>query len=195
MTNGAESWRLFIAIELPAPVRKRLIDHIDQVRTLVPGARASWIREENLHLTLKFLGDIPPERIESVSHAIKDAAEASEPFEFIVSGCGAFPASGQPKVLWVGIEDPSSELGRLYQRVEENCERAGHPRERRSFHPHLTIARVRDSRNSRQLSIVNQELGFERERILIANLALFRSELRQEGSRHTLIARHALNQT
>ncbi len=195
MTNETESWRLFIAVELPAPVRKRLIDHIHQLRTLVPRARANWVREENLHLTLKFLGDIPSEKIESISHAVKDAAEASEPFELIVSGGGAFPASGPPKVLWSGIEDPSGGLGRLYQRVEENCEKAGHAREQRSFRPHLTIARVRDSRNSHRLSIVNKELGFEPEDVVIANLVLFRSELRQEGSRHTVIAWHSLNQT
>src|SRR2546426_7495172 len=83
-----ESWRLFIAIELPATLRGRVQDHIDQSRKAVPDARASWTREENLHLTLKFLGDAPVTRVEALSQAVARAATEVSPFEIIV-GRGA----------------------------------------------------------------------------------------------------------
>src|SRR5216684_8073349 len=110
-----ESWRLFIAIELPAGTRKRLQEHINRLRESVPDARASWSREENLHLTLKFLGDTPVSQIETLSQAAKRAANKAIPFELIVTGAGAFPPRGQPRVLWIGIEDTSEQLGKLQQ--------------------------------------------------------------------------------
>jgi 2'-5' RNA ligase len=192
MTDESESRRLFIAIELPATLRQRVSEHINRLRCLVPGARASWVREANLHLTLKFLGDVPLASVESISQAIKNTADAVAPFEIIVGGCGVFPTSGKPKVLWIGIDDPSHELARLYEAVEQNCEAAGQPRDQRLFRPHLTIARIRESRNSRELSAVNQEAGIAVQEVRVTNLVLMRSELGREGSRHTVIARHEL---
>src|SRR6266404_4134733 len=134
-----EFWRLFVAIELPASVRERLKAHIERLRESVPDARASWIREENIHLTLKFLGDTAVSQVETLSQATRRAAGAAVPFELIVTGCGAFPPRGQPRVLWVGIEDVSGKLARLQQALEEDCANAGFAREPRPFHPHLTI--------------------------------------------------------
>lgn len=194
-TAPDKSWRLFIAIELPANVRKKLTDHIDRLRASVPGASASWSREENLHLTLKFLGDTPVAKAEALSQTAARAASAVHPFEILVRGCGAFPPRGQPRVLWVGIEDPSGQLGRLQTALEEECVGAGFAREQRPFHPHLTIARLRKPRGSRQLAELHKEIGFEAEPVGVSALAVVRSELRSEGSRHTVISRHEFAQT
>jgi len=190
-----ESWRVFIAIELPAGVRQKLKAHIGRLRESVPEASASWSREDNLHLTLKFLGDTPVARIESLSQATKTAASAVSAFELVVKGCGAFPPRGQPRVLWIGVEDPSGQLSRLHQALEDECAQAGFAREQRSFHPHLTIARLRKPHGSRQLAIRHQEIGFEAETVGVSALAVVRSELRSEGSRHTVISRHEFAQT
>jgi RNA 2',3'-cyclic 3'-phosphodiesterase len=190
-----ESWRVFIAIELPAGVRQKLKAHIGGLRESVPEASASWSREDNLHLTLKFLGDTPVSRIESLSQATKTAASAVSAFELVVKGCGAFPPRGQPRVLWIGVEDPSGQLSRLHQALEDECAQAGFAREQRSFHPHLTIARLRKPHGSRQLAIRHQEIGFEAETVGVSALAVVRSELRSEGSRHTVISRHEFAQT
>src|SRR6266481_2463601 len=99
-----ECWRLFIAIELPSNVRRTLADHIQRLRKALPEASASWAREENLHLTLKFLGDTELNRVEALSQAIQRAANAAEPFEINIEGCGAFPPNGAPRVLWVGVQ-------------------------------------------------------------------------------------------
>jgi RNA 2',3'-cyclic 3'-phosphodiesterase len=191
----SNTWRVFVAIELPAPVRRELIEHIGRLRTLVPDARASWVREENLHLTLKFLGDVPLAKVESIAQPTQDAAKLVEPFELVVGGAGAFPPNGQPRVLWIGIEDSSGRLGLLHQTLEAECEKAGFAREQRPFHPHLTIARIRKPHDSRNLAAIHNEVGFEPETVRASELAVVRSELRSEGSRHIVISRHSLPST
>ena len=190
MSVEVESWRIFIAIELPASARQRLKDHIDRLRVALPDARASWSREENLHLTLKFLGDTPVSQIESLSQAAKRAASKAIPFELIVKGCGAFPPRGQPRVLWIGIEDVSGQLGKLQQALEDECDKEGFARETRPFHPHLTIARLRRPQGARQLAALHEGMGFEAETVRASALAVVRSELRSEGSRQTVISHY-----
>ena len=190
MKLEVEHWRLFVAIELPADVRKKLKDHIGHLRNALPDVRASWSREENVHLTLKFLGDTPVSQIETLSKAAERASQSARPFELVVRGCGVFPPRGNPRVLWVGIEDHSGALGTLQQALEDECAKAGFACEQRSFHPHLTIARLRKPQGSRQLASLHEEIGFETETVGASALAVVRSELRNEGSRHTVVARY-----
>jgi 2'-5' RNA ligase len=192
MLRSGEVWRIFIAIELPSGVRQKLTAHINRLRTSLPDARASWGREENLHLTLKFLGDISIEKVEMLSQAVQRAAANAAPFELTIESAGSFPPRGQPRVLWIGIGDPSDRLAELHAALEAECAQAGFAREPRAFNPHLTIARLRQPRGSRQLAAVHKELGFERETVSVSELAVVRSELRAEGSWHTVIARHEL---
>src|SRR5437588_2884593 len=102
------TYRTFIAIEIPADIRRRIKEHIDQLRAAFPDVRASWTREDNLHLTLKFLGDVAVARIPALSDAVAAAAHEINPFDLIVSGCGAFPPHGRPKVLWLGVHDAAA---------------------------------------------------------------------------------------
>ncbi len=190
MSTTDEFWRLFIAIELPSNVRRTLKDHIDHLRDAIPDARASWAREENLHLTLKFLGDMTLTSVERLSQATQRAASAVAPFEMIIGTSGAFPPNGQPRVLWIGIEDPAGELAVLHEVLEDQCVQAGFARENRPYHPHLTIARLRQAQGARRLSQIHKEMGFDRESLAVNHLALIRSELLREGSRHTVVARH-----
>lgn len=185
-----EVWRVFIAIELPTTLCARIIDHIDRLRSSIAEVRASWSRKENLHLTLKFLGDIPVTKVEALAQAAQSAASRVSPFDIIVGGCGAFPPRGQPRVLWIGIEDHAGKLASLQTALEDECAKAGFSRAERPFRPHLTIARLRQPHGSRRLSALHQEIGFNREAINVSELAVIRSELRSEGSRHTVISRH-----
>jgi len=194
MSTADETWRLFIAIELPSNVRRTLADHIQRLRKALPEASASWAREENLHLTLKFLGDTELNRVEPLSQAIQRAANAAEPFEINIERCGAFPPNGAPRVLWVGVQDPCGQLASLQRRLEDECANVGFGREQRPFRPHLTIARIRNPRGARRLGQVHKEAGFDREAVVVSHLALIRSELLSEGSRHTVAARHSLRQ-
>lgn len=188
-----EVWRIFIAIELPSIVRQELKAHLDSLLTSLPGVRASWAREENLHLTLKFLGDIPVNNVETLSQATQRAASNTSSFELAIAGCGAFPPRGQPRVLWIGIQDASAKLAELHCALEEECAQAGFAREPRPFHPHLTIARLRQPQGARELAALHKEIGFESVTAGVSELAVVRSELRNEGPRHTIIARHVLS--
>ena len=193
MKPPAESWRLFVAIELPAILRSRLRDHIDRLRKAVPDARASWAREENLHLTLKFFGNTLVSRVKALSQAIECASKDISPFEVVVGRCGVFPSRGQPRVLWIGIEEQTDSLGKLFQSLEDECARSGFTREERLFRPHLTVARLRQPHDARRLGEVHKELGFDAVSLNVRDICLFRSELRKEGSRYTVIGRHELS--
>lgn len=187
------TFRTFIALELPAQLRAAVIDYIKQLRDKVPGANASWSREDNLHLTLKFLGDVPVARIDDVSAAASAAACASGPFELILAGSGVFSSRGKPSVLWIGIEDPRGGLQRVQQRLEEECAARGFTRDARAYHPHLTVARIRKPHGAKDLAAVHLASDFPAHTFTAKELVVFRSELLPQGSRHTPISRHALS--
>ena len=193
MKREPEQWRVFVAIELPIDTRRRLIEYIARLRNSVAEVRASWSREENLHLTLKFLGDIPVTTVEALSQASQRAASKVDSFELIIGGCGTFPSHGQPRVLWIGIEDSSGKFSQLHQALEDQCAAVGFDREQRPFHPHLTIARLRKPQGSLRLGQLHKDFGFSPEAVAVSELAVIRSELRSEGSKHTVISRHELS--
>jgi 2'-5' RNA ligase len=192
MPDSNEVWRLFIAIELPTEVRYKIRAHIDKLRSELPGVRASWTREENLHLTMKFFGDVPVAQVESISAAAAHAVTFSHPFELIIGGCGAFPPKGQPRVLWIGTEDPSGSLRTLHTALEDECANIGFSREQRSYHPHLTIARLRQPRGARELANLHESTGFDSLTVRVEDVCLIRSELSSKGSRYTTISRHVI---
>jgi 2'-5' RNA ligase len=145
---------------------------------------------EKLHITLKFLGEIASNQIETLSDAASRAVQSTRPFILALEGAGAFPPRGVPRILWLGINDSSGSLSELQNHLEEECERAGFAREERPFHPHLTIARIRTPRAARQLAQLHQELGFEVIDFSVTELVLMQSELAASGSRYTEISRH-----
>jgi RNA 2',3'-cyclic 3'-phosphodiesterase len=187
-----EFFRTFIAMELPADLRAKISAHIDYLRRQLPDVRASWVREGNLHLTLKFLGDTPVARIESVSAALLKAANETTAFEIRIGGCGAFAPRGKPSVLWIGIEDPSGGLKALHANIEESCAAVGFARDSRQFHPHLTIARLRQAHGTKELAELHRKSGFPTLIAPVNDVCLIRSELSSAGSRYTVIARNEL---
>lgn len=213
-SSSVDSYRTFIAIELPRPLRAKLTEHINRLRRDVPDIRASWSRESNLHLTLKFLGNVLLSEIPTLSDAIGRAVSDIKPFDLTVAGCGVFPPKGKPNVLWIGIDRSAgilragrghfartssseknftpSPLTVLHQRIEDECANADFPREPRAFHPHLTIARLRKPGNERRLAEAHQNLGFPPETFPVSEVVVFKSEALREGSNHTPISRHAL---
>jgi 2'-5' RNA ligase len=188
------TYRIFIAIELPAAVRQAIRQHIDQLRQACPEVRASWSREDNLHLTLKFLGDVSVSRTPTLSEACTKAARELEPFEIVVEGCGTFPPQGRPKVLWVGmssgLDSTQRPLLKLHESVEDACAAAGFAPEPRPYHPHLTIARLRESKDARALAEQHRQLGYPPHAFTVSELVLFRSELSSTGAQHTPLSRH-----
>ncbi|MGQ0762210.1 MAG: RNA 2',3'-cyclic phosphodiesterase [Acidobacteriota bacterium] len=185
-----DTFRTFIAIELISEVRARVAEHIAGLRHELPDVRASWSREDNLHLTLKFLGNVPVADIPKVSDAVASATKSAPSFELTFSGCGSFPPHGRPSVLWIGTQ--ASGLQALHAAIDQELDAAGFPREARPFHPHLTIARLRHSLGTRPLAELHASLGFAPITFAVSEVVVFRSELLKEGSKHTAISRHAL---
>jgi 2'-5' RNA ligase len=131
--------RSFVALSLPDPVRAALAD---LRRAAPPRAPVRWVAPESIHLTLKFLGEIEPDRLEAVKAALSSFPWNLAPFAFTLSGVGAFPGLKRPRVLWVGVTDGADRVVELAERVERALGPIGFPREDRAFSPHLTIGRV-----------------------------------------------------
>jgi RNA 2',3'-cyclic 3'-phosphodiesterase len=202
-----DSFRTFIAIELSPEVRARVAQHIACLRREMPDVRASFSREDNLHLTLKFLGNVPVADIPKVSDAVERATKSVSPFELTFSDGGTFPPHGRPSVLWIRAGSagmlPSgparlatvsapAHLDTLYSAIEEELAAVGFAREWRPFHPHLTVARLRHSQGARQLAELHRSLGFAPIAFDVSEVVVFRSELLKQGSKHTAISRHKL---
>ena len=116
----------------------------------MPDVRASWSRESSIHLTLKFLGEVPAKTVPDFSAAISRAVAGLEPFSVLLEGKGVFPRRRDPRVLWIGITDPEGKLEDLHSRVEAESFASGFAKEEKRFHPHLTLARLRSQQNVRE---------------------------------------------
>ena len=190
--EGQTLWRTFCAVELPDGVKSRVAEHVRRLRDGFPHVRASWDKPEKLHITLKFLGEIEPARVEELSRAAGRAAGGVGPFELSVSGPGSFPPHGPPRVLWLGIEDASGRLAGLQRSLEDECAAAGFARESRPFRPHLTVARIRSPQGARELAAAHRESRFEPQTFTVSELVVMRSELGPGGSRYTPLSHQPL---
>jgi 2'-5' RNA ligase len=189
----SDTWRVFCAIDLPPDLKQKLAAHSSQVRAATD-VKANWIYADNVHLTVKFLGEIPVSQVERLSESVARATKPLAPFKLIAEHCGVFPTHGPPRILWIGITDPDKQLAHLHVRLEEECAIAGFPKEPRPFHPHLTIARLRHSENARSLSTAHRALNFEPAPIDVSQLLLIRSQPGKEGSKYNVISRHVLGE-
>jgi RNA 2',3'-cyclic 3'-phosphodiesterase len=198
MTRGrsdedSDHWRVFAAIELPSNVQKGIQKQIQQLQAAVPDNKASWSRTENIHLTVKFFGNVLPKKIVRISEAASRVVHQLRKFKVEIGKTGAFPKVSQPRVLWIGVEDPTGELARLHQLFETECAVEGFDRETRDFRPHLTIARLRRPEGAKALAETNQKLGFESLGVDVNELIVFRSEPSGKGSKYTALSRHGIN--
>ncbi len=186
----AEEIRAFIAIELPDDIREALGRVIAPLKSLQPDVK--WVDPGSVHLTLKFLGYVAPDRVAEITEAITDAAVGIPPFSLEIKGLGVFPSLTRVRVVWIGVERETDKLLQLQKRLETSLEILGFPPEERDFTPHLTLARVRDNASPAE----RQELG----QLIAANkvpsigsftaksVSLMRSQLARTGAVYTQMA-------
>ena len=137
--------RLFVAIPVPADVEAAIAEVVDGVRaaaTPSDGRDVRWVRLDSLHLTLRFLGPTPADRVQAVTAATRSAASASLPFEVVLGRAGAFPNAKRPRALWVDVLDGAAELEALAGRVDAELRDRGWTFDDRPFRAHLTLARA-----------------------------------------------------
>lgn len=137
------SRRLFVAVNLPERVRAALHAAVHEAAARLFAPRAvAWVREPNLHLTVRFLGDRPAALVDPLVRALEAAVSSVPSHELRIGGLGTFPATRRPRVLWIGVE-ANVALAALYQKVDDACAQLGIDREARGYHPHVTVGRVR----------------------------------------------------
>jgi 2'-5' RNA ligase len=184
--------RLFVAINLADDVRQSVWRSVSGLRNR--GYPIKWVRPESVHLTLKFLGDVPEGGVVDVQAGIRTAAAGEPPFELLLSGFGAFPNPRRARVVWIGCHSGPS-LGRIQQKLEGELEEAGFPREQRSFHPHITLGRVRRDARPGSLSCLADQLErlhFEATSV-VESVDLMQSELSRSGARYTRLRAEILS--
>ncbi len=179
--------RSFIAIDFPDFIHKKLNEVIELLREQNPGI-VRWVPAKNIHLTLKFLGDISPANLEMLCKILEAEAGHHEPFSVQVGDLGAYPSMRRPRVIWVGVKNVEP-LGALQQGVESETLRLGYAPEERAFSPHLTLGRVSHNASPDQLhrlsdSLIETKVG-ALGTVKVDALSVFRSDLRPGGAIYT----------
>lgn len=184
--------RTFIAVEIPDTVRKKLVRDIDALREHAPLVK--WAKPENLHLTLRFLGDVKENDLDELFDAVSDAVAESEPFALEIRGIGAFPNWRHPRVVWAGCAEGDREASRLAGLVESACVDLGYERERRPFRAHLTLGRVKEPSHALGLydaakMLEDKPFGY----VDVDEVVVFMSSLRRTGPVYAPMARIPLS--
>ena len=185
----SDTVRTFIAIETSELVRQRageLALALDAA-----GAGVKWVAPQNMHLTLKFLDEVPLREIPRVSEAVQRAVADATPFELEIRGAGAFPHAGRPQTLWLGAGDGADRLASLHAETEKALAKLGFRKEPRRFSPHLTIGRVRQRGPAlAELGrLLKQHAEFEAGRFRVAEFVVFSSQLEPKGPIYSVLSR------
>lgn len=138
----AEHLRMFVALRTSGQLLDALADTQRQLQARLPTGSVRWTRREQLHLTLRFLGDVPAGQVEALAAAVREAGTGVPPLRLGLAGAGCFPNARNPRVLWIGVNGDLPQLLALQQNVEIATTGFGDHREEREFHPHLTFGRV-----------------------------------------------------
>jgi 2'-5' RNA ligase len=191
MSHNTEQVRSFIAVELPQNVK----DGLAQLKSKLERAEhpfVKWVHPEGVHLTLKFLGNIPFKQVAEITKAIEEASKGIPPFHLEISGLGGFPNLKQPRVLWVGIGGEVDKLLSLQQNIDLALIPLGFAKEERPFVPHLTLARIKQGASPRERKSFGELVAsttFENSYPLnVETINLMRSQLTPEGAIYTRLS-------
>ena len=194
--------RVFLAVELSSPARDRIAALQYEWKPRIQSAR--WVRPENLHLTLRFLGEVTPSVVSALAETLPQSVRGCRPLRFSLRGGGCFPNVKRPRVVWLGVDPVPDELHRVHGAVDEAVRRHGFPPEARGFEPHLTIARVKTlpSETSAETSAETSEpplMSALEERDFgetrVSEIVLFESRLSPRGASYHAVERVRLGGT
>jgi RNA 2',3'-cyclic 3'-phosphodiesterase len=183
--------RLFVAVDVDDPARASIGAEQSRLRSNASGGSAlRWVRPEQLHMTLVFLGNVDDARAEAVACAYAEPF-ARPPFDLLFRGLGVFPPGGAPRALWVGVAEGEAELRDLQRELAARAHRLQIPLEERPFSPHLTLARWKTSRASDR-RILDHASTSALARVRVDCATLYRSQLSSSGPAYTALARVTL---
>ncbi len=183
--------RTFIACEISPKLRERLGREMGRLREAAP--LVAWVKPENVHLTLKFLGDVKEDDLGELFEELEAEAEGFGPFSLEVRGVGAFPNWRNPRVVWAGMGEGAEEAVRLAGLVEDLCVDLGYEAEHRPFRPHLTLGRVKIPAHGHGLEGAAREMGgIPFGHIDVDEVVVYMSSLRRTGPVYSPMARFEL---
>ena len=179
------SMRIFIAIELSDEIKDTLAQFISHLK--YAGADVKWVEKNNIHLTLKFLGEITEEKLQKVESALEIVCGQTAPFEISLKDIGAFPRIEAPRVIWVGLGKGAREAANLAKKIDEALSKLGFQEEARPFAAHLTIGRVRSPKNKSALKdkLTTYNLEFTTKPQSVLSVNLYQSTLTPKGPIYT----------
>ncbi|MCK6482598.1 MAG: RNA 2',3'-cyclic phosphodiesterase [Phycisphaerae bacterium] len=185
--------RSFVAIELPDVARHDLSRLVSRLDSGVSGVR--WIPANQMHLTLKFLGDIDERDLPMLCDLLSEAALECEPFHLSLRGAGCFPPSGPVRIVWAGLEEPTGRLARLHERCEALFAGLGFKQEHRAFRAHVTMARVKSARAGAEIrQRVAAHVDFAGATFDVDEIVFYQSLLERDGAKYVALSRHGLGQ-
>ena len=186
-----ETIRVFIAVPLPQPLLRELASLQRRLGDQVPDRGVRWVRPESIHLTLKFLGDTSTEKLPEIKRALTAVARNVPVCTFSVAGLGCFPNPRCPRVVWVGVQEPTGRLAALQDSIEEVLTPLGYEPEGRGFTPHLTLGRVRRKVARSDVERVGEVVSGTAVGLLAEvsadRFALIRSVLKPSGAEYTTL--------
>lgn len=180
--------RAFIAIDLPPSLQASIEQNVSRLRLSLGSDAIRWVPAGNMHLTLKFLGNVPAAHLDFLKHMLTRVAGGFPPFDLTIGGLGSFPNSKRVRVLWAGIHS-GNELTDLQRGIDAGAADLGYEKDERPFSPHLTLGRVRQGLDDRTLqSIRNAAASFQLGRIgtaRVESVHIYQSDLHADGSTYT----------
>lgn len=179
--------RCFIAIPIAQEIKEELISLQEQLKKAE--AQVKWVKPDSIHLTLKFMGNVPRNKIISVTKIIKEIAHKKEWFEISLDTLGAFPSIKKPRVIWVGLRDPQKRMKQLAQELDRRLFSIGLPKEEKEFVPHLTLGRVKKLDNRDKLVEIMSSLKVVfAGKMLVTKINLMKSQLTPAGPIYSVIS-------
>lgn len=186
--------RLFIALEIPPQVRGKLAAIQEKLR--IAEARVKWVKPRLIHLTLKFLGNVPPEKVETLGEALRTIIGPFVPFAMEISDVGTFPPGRRARVVWAGVKKGAEVVCELAEAVEQGLIPFGFPVENRRFRPHLTIGRIKSVKQiGRLLDLLKLNKAKKFGRFQVKSVALIQSVLTPAGPEYTVLKNCPLGST
>ncbi|MCP5006948.1 MAG: RNA 2',3'-cyclic phosphodiesterase [Planctomycetes bacterium] len=183
--------RIFIAIEIEKRIKERILEFIKNLKNTDTGVR--WVASDNLHLTVKFIGDVDPVILPSLIKSLDNVASLFRPFRLQIRNVGFFPTAERPRVLFVGLRDKENYLARIFEETEKAVEEFGIKRESRKFVGHITIGRTKSQKHIHRLKEAvhcNAERFFGQENV--NHFSLIQSELTRGGPIYTTLKQFKL---
>lgn len=182
--------RVFIAIELSGALKESIEFYQTELKKHASGVR--WVKPENIHLTLKFLGEIEPEKVEEIQRVLKTVPRDNPAFSLNIKDFGVFPNMSKPRVFWLGVELNAAVIN-LHNTIETTLAGIGIMKDLRKFSPHLTLGRLKQPHNMAALLSYIKEYPFTSVRLNVSEFVLMQSKLKPEGAVYTPICRYSLD--